>query len=51
MNSYMRILLVDDDKDIREAVAHILRESGYAIRECENGSDALALFQAEPFPW
>jgi two-component system, cell cycle response regulator len=50
MDCSMRILLVDDEQDLREAIAHILRESGHAVTECENGSDALATFQEDPFP-
>jgi len=50
MNSDMRILLVDDEKEIREAISHILREKGYDVTECESGSDALALFKTDRFP-
>jgi two-component system chemotaxis response regulator CheY len=35
------ILLVEDDPDIREVTAEILRESGYEVREAEDGEDAL----------
>ncbi|HEY6879323.1 MAG TPA: response regulator [Polyangiales bacterium] len=36
------ILLVDDDADIRELTAEILRESGYDVVEAEDGQQALA---------
>ena len=35
------ILLVEDNDDIREAVAELLRDSGYAVSEAENGLCAL----------
>jgi CheY-like chemotaxis protein len=35
------ILLVDDDADIRELTAEILRESGYDVLEAEDGQQAL----------
>jgi CheY-like chemotaxis protein len=35
------ILLVDDDEDIRELTAEILRESGYDVVEAEDGRQAL----------
>lgn len=36
-----KILLVDDDMDIREMVAEILRDEGYTIATAENGQEAL----------
>jgi diguanylate cyclase (GGDEF)-like protein len=50
MKSGMRILLVDDEKDIREAISHILCEKGYEVKESESGMDALALFKADFSP-
>ena len=35
------VLLVEDDADVREAVADVLREGGYDVREAENGQVAL----------
>ncbi|MDB4971705.1 MAG: Transcriptional regulatory protein [Myxococcaceae bacterium] len=35
------ILLVEDDPDIREVTAEILRESGYDVCEAEDGQGAL----------
>ena len=37
------ILVVDDDEAIRETVADVLREEGYAVETCHNGVAALAL--------
>jgi CheY-like chemotaxis protein len=36
------ILLVEDDRDVREGMADILRESGRRVVEAENGEDAIA---------
>ncbi|MDB4988134.1 MAG: hypothetical protein JWN04_3312 [Myxococcaceae bacterium] len=39
------ILLVEDDPDIREVTAEILRESGYEVCEAEDGQGALEQLQ------
>ena len=39
------ILLVEDDPDIREVTAEILREVGYDVREAEDGAGALAMLK------
>lgn len=36
------VLIVDDEKDIRELVAGILQDDGYATRTAENSAEALA---------
>jgi two-component system alkaline phosphatase synthesis response regulator PhoP len=41
------VLVVDDEKDIRELVGFHLAEDGYAVREAESGEDALAALAAE----
>ena len=38
----MRILLVEDDEDIREATAWLLRKQRYTVDVADNGTDALA---------
>jgi CheY-like chemotaxis protein len=38
-----RILLVEDDRDIREAFAEVLEGSGYGVDTAENGLEALEL--------
>ena len=38
----MRILLVDDDGDLREGVAEALEASGHAVVRAANGKEALA---------
>jgi two-component system chemotaxis response regulator CheY len=37
------VLIVDDDRDIRETLSAILAGEGYAVREAADGEDALAL--------
>ena len=38
--SLPRILLVEDDEEIRRSVAEVLEDSGYEIEEAENGLQA-----------
>lgn len=38
------ILVVDDDRNIREVVRYALTDAGYRVREAENGAAALQLF-------
>lgn len=38
-----RILLVDDENDIRRTLSRLLSESGYAVETASNGADAIAL--------
>jgi len=40
-----RILLVDDDDDVREAVAYLLRDEGFIVDTAENGRVALELLR------
>jgi DNA-binding response OmpR family regulator len=41
-----RILLVDDDKDLVQAVSAVLESRGYAVAKAHNGTDALASIAA-----
>ncbi len=43
-----RILVIDDDTQIREMLREILEREGYEIEDAENGKDALAIQQARP---
>lgn len=40
------LLVVDDDRDIREALFEILREAGYEVIGAANGREALAVLRA-----
>ncbi len=41
------VLVVDDDEAVRELVAIILGEEGYAVRTAASGSEALSVAQQE----
>ena len=45
-----RILLVDDDPQLRAMFANFLRHAGYAVLEAQNGADALTLLEEQPAP-
>lgn len=38
-----RILVVDDEEQIREILTHMLEEEGYAVHTAENGEEGLTL--------
>ncbi|MEM7404984.1 MAG: PAS domain S-box protein [Pseudomonadota bacterium] len=45
-----RILVLEDDKDVRAVAVSVLKEHGYQVREASNGPWALELMRAEaPF--
>jgi DNA-binding NtrC family response regulator len=44
-----RILVVDDDGEMRALLAEVLREAGYDVKEAVNGAEALIRLRAEPF--
>lgn len=44
------ILIVDDDDDIRLALAEVLEDEGYQVRTAANGSEALDLLRTSPNP-
>lgn len=41
----MRILVVEDDRPLRDAVATLLKEESYQVDEADNGADGLYLAQ------
>jgi CheY-like chemotaxis protein len=43
-----RILLVDDDKQVREMFAPLLTENGYTVSEAENGRIAMEEMLRQP---
>jgi len=45
-----RLLLVEDEDTLRDAVADILRGNGYEVVESANGEEALALWEREERP-
>ena len=40
-NKQIRILIVDDDKDIRELLSHLLQKRGFITEEAKNGKEGL----------
>lgn len=45
-----KVLIVDDDADLREIVSIVLGESGYGTAEAEDGRDALEYLARNPPP-
>jgi CheY-like chemotaxis protein len=43
MAPHTDILVVDDDRDVRETLAAVLEGEGYGVRCAENGAQALAM--------
>ena len=41
-----KIMIVDDDKNIAQLIRLLLEKQGYAVTTCENGSEALRLFES-----
>lgn len=45
-----RLLVVDDDADIRESLRELLEDEGYAVTCAEGGAEALRKLASEPPP-
>ena len=45
-----RILLVEDDPDIAEAMTDVLKDEGHEVVSAFNGKEALALLATDPLP-
>ncbi len=50
MTTKHRILVVDDDREIREIIADVLSDEGYHVAQATNGAVALQLLRDEPPP-
>lgn len=50
MTSPARILVVEDDTTIRETIAELLEDEGYAVSCAANGAEALAQLDAGSVP-
>jgi len=44
-----RILVIDDERSIRETLSEILTDEGYAVTAVESGEDGLRRFLEEAF--
>ncbi len=44
------VLLVDDDEDLRDSIADLLRQRGYTVATAEDGHAALAVIAGMPMP-
>lgn len=45
----MKILLIEDEKQLVEVITDYLRNEGYAVKSALNGIEAISLFKAEEF--
>ena len=43
-----RILVIDDDAEIRQVLQHILERAGYEVRDAADGRQGLECVRAEP---
>lgn len=43
-----RILIIDDEEDIRQILATVLRRLGHEVQEAGNGAEGLKLYRQEP---
>lgn len=43
-----KVLVVDDNQDVRELVVHILSADGFHVYSASNGEDALAILNSNP---
>jgi len=50
MSAIGRVLVVDDDTDVRESIEEVLRDTGYETYGAENGRAALAAIDRIPSP-
>jgi CheY-like chemotaxis protein len=45
----MRILVIDDDRDIREILVEMLTDAGYEAAEASSGREGIRLYRQAPF--
>ncbi|MET0343904.1 MAG: response regulator [Polyangiales bacterium] len=50
MSARHRILVIEDDLDIAEAMLDVLMDDGYEVAHASNGREALELLHSEPSP-
>ena len=45
----LKILIAEDDRELRRLFAHVLLKNGYTVKEVGNGKEALDAIDAEYF--
>ena len=45
----LKILIVEDDRELRQLFSHVLTKNGYAVKGVSNGQEALAAMDADYF--
>ena len=45
----LKILIAEDDRELRRMFAHVLIKNGYSVREVHDGKEALSAFDEEYF--
>ena len=48
--SKIDILVVEDDRDMRELISEVLTERGYGVVTAAHGGEALRRLEEKPFP-
>ncbi len=46
----MRVLVVDDEADIRDSLQELFQDEGYAVTTAANGAEALDSLRGDPLP-
>jgi CheY-like chemotaxis protein len=46
----MKVLIVDDEPDIRDSLCEFFEEEGYSVSSASNGAEALGLLRAGDLP-
>jgi DNA-binding response OmpR family regulator len=49
MTACARVLVADDDDDVRDLLVHNLEAEGYGVTACDNGDDARDLARTQAF--
>ena len=44
-----RILIIDDDQQIRQMLCRMLAQDGYEVDDAQNGEEGLARFRQQPY--
>lgn len=51
MNPVLKILIVDDNREMRRAIRQVVARFGDRIVECDDGTDAIALYRKIKPDW